>query len=94
MRALISLAILVNVGLAAWTSGSGCSSNPGEPFDASGVPVPKSCSGTTAVSIPLGDCPNCTEFAYALCGGGTYSECACSLPSGYTPVTIGDGGDG
>jgi hypothetical protein len=86
MRALIPLAILLFVGFVAWTSESGCGSNPGEPFDASGTILPKTCKPGDAVTLPVGECSGCTELAYALCVGSSYSACSCTIPSGYTVV--------
>jgi hypothetical protein len=93
MRALIPLALLASVGFAATLSPSGCSSNSGEPFDASESGLPKSCQPDEARSISVGECSGCTEIAYALCQWGTFSECSCSLPSGYTVVSGRGGGD-
>jgi hypothetical protein len=49
------------------------------------LPLLPYCSGQVAFVIPAGDCQPCTGTkAYALCQGGCYTACACSLPKGYT----------
>ena len=49
------------------------------------------CSGEVAFKIPALNCPESCPgaAAYALCQGGCYTACACTLPSGYTLI---DGG--
>lgn len=55
------------------------------------LPLSPTCSGDVAFVVAAGDCPKgCKEkFAYILCEGVCYSECACSLPAGFSLV---DGG--
>jgi hypothetical protein len=56
------------------------------------VPLLPSCSGRVAIRIYSENsrCPPCDRpAAYALCQGGCYTECSCSLPAGYE---LEDGG--
>jgi hypothetical protein len=86
MRALIPFALLFVVASASLLSGASCSGSSGEPFDASGGDLPKSCSDGDAITIPIDECSGCNTLAYALCVDSTYSQCQCYLPSGYTVV--------
>jgi hypothetical protein len=58
------------------------------------------CSAQVAFEIPAADClqQSCKgPAAYAVCQGGCYTVCTCTLPSGYTledgGFVIGDGGE-
>jgi hypothetical protein len=55
------------------------------------LPLLPFCSGKEALSIAPGDCPyDCKgPVAYALCGEGCYTSCACDLPAGYAAVPGG-----
>jgi hypothetical protein len=55
------------------------------------LPLLPICAGHAAFTVPAGDCPKgCTaSIAYILCDGVCYSDCACTLPVGYSIV---DGG--
>jgi hypothetical protein len=50
------------------------------------LPVLPFCSGKVAFGIPAGDCPNACPGpeAFALCKGGCYTACSCTLPEGYS----------
>jgi hypothetical protein len=63
-------------------------------FDAGATTYP-CCSGNTYLEIPANECPsNCKEkVGYVLCYENSFSQCACSVPEGYTLSTITcDGG--
>jgi hypothetical protein len=55
--------------------------------------VPDSCSDGDAILVSTDEC-SCGGSSYAICSGGTYSECDCSLPTGDTLVTGGSDGGG
>jgi hypothetical protein len=62
------------------------------------LPVLPYCSGRVAFEISAGDCPKpCNRsVAYAVCEGGCYTTCDCTLPEGFALIDggffIGDGG--
>jgi hypothetical protein len=63
------------------------------------LPLLPYCSGKVAFAIPSGDCTlvACSgPVAYALCGDGCYTSCACELPSDYeifdAGFYVGEGG--
>jgi hypothetical protein len=65
------------------------------------VPVtgfdPGACSGSEYIAVDVSECPSagCGTEAYALCDGTAYTECACDIPSGWTPVVYtGEGSFG
>jgi hypothetical protein len=51
------------------------------------------CSGKVALAIPSAECPSLCPgaIAYALCEGNSYSECACTIPKGYTLAVFDSG---
>jgi hypothetical protein len=49
--------------------------------------VPASCPGDVYFQVPASSCPFlscCSSVVYALCEDGTYSECDCDIPSGFS----------
>jgi hypothetical protein len=53
------------------------------------------CTGNTVFEIPASECPaHCAgKVGYAVCTDSVYSECACTIPAGFTLSTITcDGG--
>jgi hypothetical protein len=56
--------------------------------------VPDSCTDGDAILVHADECGCGGSTSYAICSGGTYSECDCSLPTGDTVVPFGGNGDG
>jgi hypothetical protein len=83
-----------------FTVGSDGGLNDGEPIsDGSVSPLDGQalgigpCSGMVALAISSAECPSlCAgSIAYALCEGTSYSECACTVPKGYTLAVLESG---
>jgi hypothetical protein len=52
--------------------------------------VPAACSGDVCLAVSASDCPfiTCSGTVYALCIGGRYTACDCTIPPGYTELTL------
>src|SRR5580698_3006375 len=50
--------------------------------------IPVTCSDGDAILVSADECNCGVDTSYAICSGGTFSECACSS-SGYTVITVG-----